>query len=932
MSFEVAAVHATLGFRVEGAQEAARFTQQVTAAQEAMERAVGNSSAKVQALSNELQGAVDRLTELENSSTALNQALGAVGSSLNTMESDIQGVNTQMEEQARRIEEARAAYERANEAVKAQRDAVGEVAKEHGLLSEEYNKARDLENQLIQIRGQARDALKAEGDALSELANKQQVLNQVRATQQQLPGVTTDQAAKVETLTGRLNGLTSATQKSADGLKLNQTTMTGLVSAMRSGNVGSAVLAQGIQFLSSGFGVLAIAIGAAAIALFQMGQKLFSMADSLNSVNPAALELAENLQHLEGVDLAGLAGQLGTIQNRLESFGLANTAPVLAEITEIGSTLALLDSQVGNAPDIINKVSRALETFNLEPLRDSGVPVDEFKRQLEALGDVSDEVKREFTGGFLQAFATMPEVLAQAADQAERDSRTFAGLKEELALLWQEAGNSEAVRESIALLVDSFRPLIPVIQDALAAFGVLAAFVVNVVAAALKTISLQIGLVTKGVAALLSLAGRIPGIGKPFQDAAREVGAYSDNILDALFGTEEFENGLSRASSEIFRFGDAASDAISPLKELRDTLSGGFSTIGDLKNIGQAFANIQDGLDPGEATTYFEAISRGIDNIAERGTAQVLRSFEVMRAEAQRLFESGIINEAAFDRAIHEIEATERATAPLIAQVEELEREFGNTQSQADNAAGTLQGTLTPSVANSGNAASVAGDQFRNLASDIATAQAVASQGIHVQITSSSSSIGSSGVGGKAIGGKSSSAVSASAASADRKFFSGSTGGVGGTGSTTSSTSAELGDKTAQQAVQDAAKGITSDFEDALKDFNTAHGVGSTGGGGGGGGGSSAREDRLASIEEIKEFFNQVNAAVLSGIRGGRVFSTAGNAIPLGGPGQFVSSQGGTLIEQVNLRGVWDFADPAAKREIVRQLREALDEFGSEVA
>jgi hypothetical protein len=62
------------------------------------------------------------------------------------------------------------------------------------------------------------------------------------------------------------------------------------------------------------------------------------------------------------------------------------------------------------------------------------------------------------------------------------------------------------------------------------------------------------------------------------------------------------------------------------------------------------------------------------------------------------------------------------------------------------------------------------------------------------------------------------------------------------------------------------------------------------------------------------------------------VFSTAGNAIPLGGPGQFVSSQGGQLIEQINLRGVWDFADPAAKREIVRQLREALAEIGAEVS
>ena len=45
-----------------------------------------------------------------------------------------------------------------------------------------------------------------------------------------------------------------------------------------------------------------------------------------------------------------------------------------------------------------------------------------------------------------------------------------------------------------------------------------------------------------------------------------------------------------------------------------------------------------------------------------------------------------------------------------------------------------------------------------------------------------------------------------------------------------------------------------------------------------------------------------------------------------------IDFQGGTLIEQVNLRGVWDFADPAAKREIIRQLREALAELGKEVS
>lgn len=77
---------------------------------------------------------------------------------------------------------------------------------------------------------------------------------------------------------------------------------------------------------------------------------------------------------------------------------------------------------------------------------------------------------------------------------------------------------------------------------------------------------------------------------------------------------------------------------------------------------------------------------------------------------------------------------------------------------------------------------------------------------------------------------------------------------------------------------------------------------------------------------------NQVNKAIQAGIRGGVVYSTAGNAIPLGGPGEFIRNEGGTNIGTINLRGVWDFADPAAKREIVRELQEALALFEAEVS
>ena len=93
-----------------------------------------------------------------------------------------------------------------------------------------------------------------------------------------------------------------------------------------------------------------------------------------------------------------------------------------------------------------------------------------------------------------------------------------------------------------------------------------------------------------------------------------------------------------------------------------------------------------------------------------------------------------------------------------------------------------------------------------------------------------------------------------------------------------------------------------------------------------GGGGSS-----LPDIEAIREFMQEVNRAIAIASREGVRIGTAGNAIPFE-EGSFLNSQGGNLsVDTILIRGVWDFADPAAKRQIIRELQEALTALQGEI-
>lgn len=133
---------------------------------------------------------------------------------------------------------------------------------------------------------------------------------------------------------------------------------------------------------------------------------------------------------------------------------------------------------------------------------------------------------------------------------------------------------------------------------------------------------------------------------------------------------------------------------------------------------------------------------------------------------------------------------------------------------------------------------------------------------------------------------------------------------------------ADLDDPITEAARQ--AKAIA----DAAKDKDKFDFSGSVFGGGGGGGGGGAA---AASLDDIRKLIQEVNRAIRIGITGSDV-GFAGNAIPAGGPSDYLSAEGGGLsIQTLIIKGVWDFTDPAAKRKIIRELEEALKGLKAEV-
>lgn len=894
MSFEVAAIHATLGFKTQGEQQAIAAADRVTAstqrlvdAQKAIEVSSRSASAQIQAQGIALQEAVGKFNQATAATAAARAELAASGKNVEQLRANIAALSASVDVDTKKLASMRAELASLTAAL----DAAAKSGQR--LDATEFQRFFALPQEIGALEGQVRGRS-------AELA-------QLRGLEAGVSGADVVKAeAQMERLTGTINKQVGAQNKLEGsntrlrrGLRLNQTSIAGFVSAMRTGNIGSSVLSQGIFGLSSALGPLGIAVGLVAIGIAGLAVKLVSMADAAAQAHPKMLALASSLDRVQGTSLVELASQLEVVSNRLKSFGSTQPTGATTAIAELAEQLQFLRPGAGDFTSTLDAIARSIEQINTTGLADFGVDVQSLNAELKSLAE------QGFGEGAQRAaiYAAIQKTVAMNSraitEQANAERNSLGGIAQEFKNLFTAAAQSGAVQQAVALLADAVRDLLVAVKPLIPAFSALTSVGVFVFVAALKLAALQVYgllkafqgllLATKGLASLFN-----KDWGERLQKGADNVGAYADEIGRAISTTDELTKSLNTGKDAFFDFGEqGAAAAVDKVRELRDSISGGYGIVGSIRSVAEAWHEMQDDLSPRTAFATIEAMDQAMGLLAEHGTA----SLDKLSAQFTAALRGGLIDEATFNQLQTGLQTIKDAAGPLQEEVKRVEDALGEGQTAAQNAASANNGTLTPSIYGVGDAASVVTGQVNTLTGAVQNLQIAAGRGVSINAFGITTSFGDT--------------------STDR--FAPSTRVPSGRGSRPDSSLGfrfPEGPSTHRQPA----------FDDSLASVFDAFKPPPSPGGGGGGGGKSL----LASIEEIRELFRQINTAILAGIRGGVIFSTAGNAIPAGGVNEFLNTKGGTLISTVNIRGIWDFSDPGAKRQIIRELEEALRDLKRE--
>lgn len=919
----VATVTTTLEFQTRGAQEAIRYTQQIAAAQEAVQRAAGNTSAEVQKLSNDLQAATARLLDFAAAPARIAQEAQALGSTMQSLSGDVAKVTAAADQQQANLDALTRTYAQL----------AGELATVDARLNTtkfatpEWRELNVLAGELTQKMAALTREMEVEAAATAKLRAEQQALVNVQKKATDLPVQETAAAANVEKLTTRLMRLVGATgDASTASANFTRTLSTGLVTAVQSGSIGASVLGQALQFLASKAGVLAVVLGAVTIKLVQMSAQMIQVADMMNGLRASTQASVDSLSDLEGISLAALAQSIGEVTNRMESFG-GNTAAA-EELVRIGTALSFLDDRADNAVDGIRAVEQAL-SGSVEGLRAFGLPVEQLK-QLQEEAKRSGRDVRGLTAEWIAAQMAMREGLV--SDQMENEQRTLAGVRREIGEIVAQAANTDAMKIAIQELADALRNLLPIIK--FIADGI-SGFVSDIIFS-----FSNLGADFKGELAALEIMVLRTRANIQFWASDSEKRAWREEA-----------DAIEAEAQAAMKFGDAAGDAAkqtadwgkemartterinqgeAKLRSYTSAVSSGFSLVGGIRNLAQALTDLSDGATRPESFAYVQEMWSNLEGILERGTEATMRQFRAVRDAVQEMFSSGLISEREFNRMVEVLQLTEAAADPLIEQAKKIEAEHGKVESAAGRAGASMQNNLIPSVNNTTTAFNEATTAITN------TANALAS------IDGTTVTVGVNVVqGGATISGPISAVGNRWSRGIERFMPPGpgltpgsiipkvvtppkgtsAAGRLGG-----GSFIDEPGSRTAAAAAQKATR--EKEAADALTKLGNWFDQKPRGGGGGGGGGAKSL---AASIEDIRNLMDEVNRAIRIGARGGIGIGLGGNAIPLLRDTVLNSGEGGELsIGTLNIRGIWDFSDPTARRLIIKELEEALRDLRRE--
>lgn len=956
---QVAEVFADLKFRVQGTGDVTASTRSVQRAMQEVQQAATSASAEVRVAGRDLAAAVDQVEASSRKAEAARAKITAAGDTMESLGQKAQQAGAQIEQARADLANLQAESAGVAAAI-AELDGGTQALIETWL--EQGTVTNTVINNLARFTGLSKEAVRAfleQGNAAEELQAKIKDLTQDQKDYNELleeaQGLKVDDALAAMEKQRRALGNTArragdvaegfeevqgASRSMNGSLALNRTTMRGLVTTLRSGRVSSSLFAGGLRGVAgalSSVSIGAIAAAAAmaalvAIPIFVLGK----LAKDINSIGkeaalvpPQINAISDSIGNLAGVTQSQLNRALDDSITKFKSLGAAMPDRAAATTAQLGSQLQFLSPGAFDAEESIAAVNQAVQQLDASPLARFGVDVGELNEELRRLAD--DGVSAADRAAVIAA-ASMDHLvdnMAAVEAQAERERNSLQGVAMDFRAMLDAAANSEQVREVVTRLGEAFRNLLPTIipvikaaVDTFVAFGNILAAIIEIVSAVIDAFK-ELGITIESVAKQALRA--VPLIGFPLEKLLGMMGDTTEqgNDLEAQLNEigkgldlDELLRGLGDADIAFEGIEDNADRAKTAVEQFSETTSAMRGLESQLRSVGQAFANMNDVLDPAEVTDFVGNLAGMLDFISQRGAANVRASLEAEAELLRDFLDMGLLTVEQYKRGLEELEAKQAFADPLIRKVEEMEAGFEDGRSAADRASGAIEGT--------GVAASGATSFVDGLISSLNSIPSQVGTSIHVGVTGPGAAFlgGGGGFGGgfggpqpRVPGGSGVSGVTTAAP-----------GTPGGPPIIRSDSSASVG---ADRGLINRATEIEAkNTRKALEESNRLRGIEAPSRGGGGGGGGSMG----ASIEEIREFFRQVNAVIMSGIRGGTIFSTAGNAIPVGAPGEFLNTKGGALIQTVNIRGVWDFADPAAKRQIIKELEESLAGLKREVA
>lgn len=900
MAVEVASLLARISLSLQGVPEVQRQIESVQGQLSKLGQVSELEAQRIQNLANQVQVAGIRA---EQAATALNVATRAI------------------ETQGATVDEARAAYEQLS------RELAGAAAEIEALQSKTRLSA-DEYRRYVELLALVEGGLQGVESETGKLAN---LYLQFVDAQEQSVSATSRFISSKQRLAQEVARLQGTGGTAGRGLR-------GFVDSLKNINNGSILTASSLISLAARFTKLGAVIGIVLAAVFKLW-RAFRQAFDLRAQVAHLGQLSDTLAQLSTRADTARTQVLAfskAVENSFRALGEARPEQATEAVVKLAEELRFLtvDKDLNRTVQLVREALRG----NMQPLAEAtGLSIRRLRDQVGDLTRVVDEnvaINRRWAA--IQAEVARNQNRINTAQ--ENSITSFRDIKTALANLWDSIARLlgpsfgdllEQVKKFIELSTPFVRgiaqgliPVFRLLQAALALVNTVMEAVVETAAKAQRALAGFLRTVAVGIRPLQRWAD--------FLDAGAQ---ETENLLKAMREApsriDDFSFSIDGAASSLEQARAAARQFISDVR-------GGTGLIATIRNLGEASKALREGPDPSTALAFANAYEAAFTQVFEGGIEKI----RALQEFFGRQFAEGRLGEKEFEALQKVLDATVAAYEPLQKEVNDF---FGATQSAKTG----LQGTT--------GAMQTATSAAYSLADGAETAARALDQmsGTYVvDIVQRVSTVGAGDGGGGIVGGAISlltggipgigRAVGRSIANRvrggtpNRNPFVDETerlkrrfgGGTGRPASTPSAPGPWASPELAQVLRERAkARQAEENLDRVRRQAEELAGLFPRRGGGGGGGGGP----RGATIEEIREFIQQVNRAIIAGIRGGKVFSPAGNAIPLT-EGAFINARGGALVENVTIRGVWDFADPAAKREIVRQLREALQQFSKEVA